>query len=97
VGRTRRELGVSTTLLDNEIVEISVTDTGPGISQEIHAQLFEPFVSTKSQGMGLGLSICRSVVEAHGGRLQGETSPEGGAVFRFTLPSASAYRANDAR
>jgi PAS domain S-box-containing protein len=94
---TRRELGVSTTLLDDETVEISVTDTGPGIPQEIQAQLFEPFVSTKSHGMGLGLSICRSVVEAHGGRLQAGTSSGGGAVFRFTLANAAADRADDGR
>jgi PAS domain S-box-containing protein len=84
-GRARRELGVSTALLNNETVEISVSDSGPGLSADVVDRLFEPFVSTKSDGMGLGLSICRSVIEAHGGRLKCETNPAGGAVFRFTL------------
>jgi PAS domain S-box-containing protein len=90
VGRARRELGVSATLLGEQTVEISVTDSGPGLSAEVSDRLFEPFVSTKSDGMGLGLSICRSVVEAHGGRLEVEANPEGGAIFRFTLATAPA-------
>ena len=84
----RRELDVATSLRDERMVEIAVTDTGPGLDDDIAARLFEPFVSTKPNGMGLGLSICRSIVEVHGGRLQCKANPGGGMIFRFTLPSA---------
>jgi PAS domain S-box-containing protein len=86
-GGRRRELEVKTALLDDETVEFSVTDSGPGLAAEIADHLFEPFVSTKPNGMGLGLSICRSIVEAHGGRLRAEPSEGGGATFCFTLPA----------
>jgi two-component system sensor kinase FixL len=69
-------------------VAISVTDTGPGIAAEIVDRLFQPFVTTKTQGMGVGLSICRSIVEAHGGRLWMAPNPTGGTIFRFTVPAA---------
>jgi PAS domain S-box-containing protein len=95
VGSWRRELVVSTALIDEETVEISVADTGPGISKEINDQLFEPFVSSKCNGMGLGLSICRSVVESHGGTLLASTPSQGGAVFRFTLAIAPNNGTND--
>jgi two-component system sensor kinase FixL len=85
----RRELEVTTTLLDGETVEIAVADSGPGLAKEVANRLFEPFVSTKANGMGLGLSICRSIVEAHGGRLKGEPNLGGGTVFRFTLAAVS--------
>jgi two-component system, LuxR family, sensor kinase FixL len=84
----RRELDVATSLRDERMVEIAVTDTGPGLDDDIAARLFEPFVSTKPNGMGLGLSICRSIVEMHGGRLQCKANPGGGMIFRFTVPSA---------
>lgn len=67
-------------------VEISVADNGPGVAVELLGTLFQPFSGTKPGGMGLGLSICRSIIEAHGGRLWHEANPNGGAVFRFTLP-----------
>jgi two-component system, LuxR family, sensor kinase FixL len=69
-------------------VEVSVEDTGPGIALEIQQNMFQPFTSTKAQGMGLGLSICRTIVEAHGGRLTMETPEAGGTIFRFTLGRA---------
>jgi two-component system, LuxR family, sensor kinase FixL len=84
----RRELMVSAAFGAAGVVEIAVADTGPGIAPEIAERLFQPFVTTKAHGMGVGLSICRSIVEAHGGTLQAEANPEGGTIFRFSLPSA---------
>ncbi len=69
-------------------VEIAISDTGGGIAPEVVAQLFQPFVTTKREGMGIGLSICRTIVEAHGGRLTFAPGPDGGSIFRFTLPVA---------
>jgi PAS domain S-box-containing protein len=82
---TRRELVVTAALLDPETVEIAVADSGPGVAEEVAANLFQPFVSTKPKGMGLGLSISRSIVESHGGCLGSEPNPGGGMIFRFTL------------
>ncbi|MCB5175747.1 PAS domain S-box protein [Microvirga lenta] len=83
---TRRELVVATALPENDgMVEISVADTGPGIAPEITEQLFQPFVTTKKNGMGVGLSICRTIVEAHGGRIWVESRTGEGTTFRFTL------------
>jgi PAS domain S-box-containing protein len=84
---SRRELEIRTSSLDQETVEIAIVDSGPGIPAELRDRVFEPFVSTKANGMGLGLSICRSIVEAHGGRLRAVPNPGGGTIFRFTLPS----------
>lgn len=69
-------------------VEVAVRDTGPGFSELVERNLFTPFVTTKADGMGLGLSIARSIVEGHGGTLNGYRLPEGGTIFRFTLPIA---------
>jgi C4-dicarboxylate-specific signal transduction histidine kinase len=85
----RRELAITTALIDEATIEIAVTDSGSGLSNEVAANLFEPFISTKGNGMGLGLSICRSIVEAHGGSLRYEANSDGGTVFRFTLPTAA--------
>ncbi len=89
-----RELTLGTTRWDS-MVAVSVADTGSGIPPSIEAQLFQPFVTTKSEGMGIGLSVCRAIVEAHGGRLWVEPNPGGGTVFCFTLPVAAETR--DAR
>jgi C4-dicarboxylate-specific signal transduction histidine kinase len=91
----RRELQV-TALLNEETVEIAVAATGPSIDKDVAEHLFEPFVSTKRDGMGLGLSICRSIVEAHGGKLRSERKPGGGTIFRFTLAAATMNGRNDA-
>jgi C4-dicarboxylate-specific signal transduction histidine kinase len=82
-----RELEVATARLDDESIEIAVADRGSGLPDEIVGHLFEPFHTTKSNGMGLGLSICRSIVEAHGGKLRYEPNCGGGAIFRVTLPA----------
>jgi two-component system sensor kinase FixL len=67
-------------------LRVTVSDTGPGVPPERMARLFEPFSTSKTDGMGLGLPICRSIIEAHGGRIWHEPAPEGGASFIFTLP-----------
>ena len=70
-------------------VEFSVADHGPGIPADLHEKLFEPFFSTKSEGMGMGLNICRSIIEFHRGRLWITPNPGGGTIFRFTLPRST--------
>ena len=82
-----REITLTTSALDDETIEIAVADIGPGIPDELADRLFKPFVSSKHDGMGLGLSICRSIIEAHDGRLIAEPNSGGGTIFRFTLPS----------
>jgi two-component system, LuxR family, sensor kinase FixL len=84
----RRELEIATVASGEGTVEVSVADTGPGLAPEVAQQLFQPFVTTKRKGMGLGLSICRTIVEAHGGRIWVDPRPGGGTVFRFTLRAA---------
>jgi two-component system sensor kinase FixL len=86
----RRELVIGTRAIpEREMVEVTVADTGPGIESEVSERLFQPFVTNKTTGMGLGLSICREIVEAHHGRLTTAPAPAGGTVFRVTLPIAS--------
>lgn len=83
-----RRLEIATAVSADDLVEISVSDTGAGLAPEVERQLFQPFVTTKQKGMGLGLSICRTIVESHGGKIWVEPRPGGGTVFRFTLRSA---------
>ncbi len=85
VASGERKLLIATRLAsDSSYIECSVSDRGCGITAGDTERIFQPFVSTKKQGLGLGLAICRSIVEAHGGRLWAEHGAEGGAVFRFT-------------
>jgi two-component system sensor kinase FixL len=84
---TVRLLTISTEPWETKVL-VAVTDTGSGISPTIESQLFQPFVSTKRDGMGIGLSVCPTIVEAHGGRLWVDPNPDGGSIFRFTIPSA---------
>ena len=82
----KRILTVSTSLDDNKFVRVSVSDTGPGLAKEIAASLFQPFMTTKASGLGIGLSICRTIIESHGGRLWVEPNAGGGVSFQFRLP-----------
>jgi two-component system sensor kinase FixL len=81
----RRELTVSAAPADDDMIEVQVADTGPGVAPEMTDQLFQPFITSKAQGMGIGLSISRTIVEAHGGRIWVESRPGGGASFHFTI------------
>lgn len=83
----RRELSVETRRIEGGDQEVIVRDTGPGIPPHVAADLFRPFVTSKKEGMGIGLSISRSIIESHGGRLWAEPNDGGGTVFRFTLPA----------
>src|SRR6516165_8540061 len=86
----RRELFIGTRAIpDEQAAEVLVADSGPGIAAELADRLFQPFFTTKKTGMGLGLSICREIVEAHHGKLSAAPGPSGGAVFRLMLPIAS--------
>jgi two-component system sensor kinase FixL len=78
------------------MVRVSVSDTGSGLSADILPQLFQPFVTTKKHGMGVGLSISKTIIETHGGRLWAEPNPGGGTVFHLTLRLASAEDIRDA-
>jgi two-component system sensor kinase FixL len=85
----RRELVVSTAQAPDKLVAINVSDTGTGIAPEVNAQLFQPFITTKRHGMGVGLSISRTIIEAHGGTIVPRPNPEGGTVFCLTLPGVT--------
>ncbi|WP_341676278.1 PAS domain S-box protein [Niveibacterium sp. SC-1] len=85
----RRVLGLSARQVDRQL-EISISDTGPGVGAAEREILFTAFYTTKQEGMGMGLSICRSIVEYHNGRLWLDANPEGGSIFRFTLPTEPA-------
>jgi len=91
----RRDLTVATERLD-DMAEVRVTDTGAGIPDDVASQLFQPFVTSKAQGMGVGLSISRTIVEAHGGQIVAEPNPDGGTIFRFTLRIVDKEEAVDA-
>ncbi len=84
-GMERRELAISTSREGGKVA-VHVADTGPGLPDLVRARLFQPFVTTKASGMGVGLSVCRTIIEAHGGELSAADGKAGGTVFTFTLP-----------
>jgi two-component system sensor kinase FixL len=91
---SRRNLAIGVTRRDGTAL-FSIADTGTGISPEIAERLFQPFVTSKVNGMGVGLSICRTIVEAHGGRIMASPNEGGGTVFEFTLPFAESEPAHE--
>ncbi|MFT6009282.1 MAG: two-component system sensor kinase FixL, partial [Parasphingorhabdus sp.] len=90
-----KKLHIGVTSVDDERVEIAVSDTGSGIDPELGEHIFDPFASTKGDGMGLGLSICRTIIESHGGTIHAEPNPESGTIFRITLEKAEEEPNND--
>jgi len=84
-----RHFFIRTEMSGGEAVTLSVTDLGKGIPSDKFEQVFQPFFTTKQDGLGLGLAVCRSIITAHGGKLWAANSPERGAIFSFTLPIAT--------
>ncbi|HJW24378.1 MAG TPA: PAS domain S-box protein [Rhodocyclaceae bacterium] len=82
----RRKLTVSAERIDDRLLEVAVADQGHGLADDDLEKVFAPFYTTKPEGMGIGLAICRSIIEFHQGRLWAEPAAEGGTVFRFTVP-----------
>lgn len=95
-GCDRQHLTIGTASIGKNMIAVNVADTGSGITDETAKQLFQPFVTTKREGMGVGLSICRGIVEAHGGRIETEPNVDGGTIFRFTLQTVDATELGDA-
>jgi two-component system sensor kinase FixL len=91
-GRADAQVAIQATRLPGGVVEIAVVDNGPGVPRDLLDRVLDPFFTTKPEGLGLGLPISRSIVEAHGGRLAVANRPEGGAVFSFMLPPAGSAR-----
>ncbi|MGH9419310.1 MAG: sensor histidine kinase, partial [Thermoanaerobaculia bacterium] len=92
----RRELVISTANGEGGLLTVSVADTGTGIAPEFAEQLFQPFMTTKQHGMGVGLSISRTIIESHGGRIWTEPNAGGGTIFRFTLRAVTDEEIGDA-
>ncbi|MDX2145759.1 MAG: PAS domain S-box protein [Rhodospirillaceae bacterium] len=88
-GVSDRRLTIASKLRADNFYEVTITDSGPGLSPDIAARLFEPFATTKTSGMGIGLSLCKSIAEIHGGRIWATTPTAGGTRFHFTLPLAA--------
>jgi signal transduction histidine kinase len=86
VGEGPRELSIGSSRVETKSILVAIGDSGPGLPPTSLARIFEPFYTTKPNGLGMGLSICRSIVEAHGGRLWVTPNEFRGAVFRVMLP-----------
>jgi two-component system sensor kinase FixL len=92
----KKELTVSNVRVAADMIEVEVADTGSGFPEDVKSSLFQTFFTTKQTGMGVGLSISRSIIEAHSGRMWAESNSDGGATFRFTLPVAASEELTDA-
>jgi two-component system sensor kinase FixL len=91
----RRELVIATKPTVDGLIAVTVADTGAGIAPDMAPRLFQPFITTKRQGMGIGLSISRTIIESHGGHIAAQPNPGGGTLFRFTLRSVTAGEVGD--
>jgi len=91
-----RDLVISVISIDDGYVRVSVADSGSGIGPEVAEQLFQPFITTKRHGMGVGLSISRTIIEAHGGRIWVEPNSPDGTIFHFTLAAVDQGDVDDA-
>jgi two-component system sensor kinase FixL len=87
--RSQRELALRTRPADGGMLEISIADRGPGLPNEVRRKLFQPFVTTKPTGLGVGLWVCQAIVQAHGGRIWAEDNQGGGSVFKFTVQAGT--------
>jgi two-component system sensor kinase FixL len=90
-GTERRRLTISTAQTAPDRAEVTVADTGPGLPEEVSARLFQPFVTTKPDGIGIGLSICYTIIDAHDGQIWASAASGGGTAFHFTVPVAEGY------
>lgn len=93
----RKSLCVETKLTPDNLVEVCVCDTGSGLANSVAGQVFEPFITTKPEGIGIGLSISQTIVQAHGGELWAKANRSGGTTFHFTLPTATADKETEDR
>ena len=94
-GSRNKRIEISSKKRDDGFVEVMIADSGPGLDRHIAEHLFQPFVSTKESGMGLGLSICHTIVNGHGGKIWAGPSALGGTIFHFTLIDADRDDAGD--
>jgi len=83
---SQRELIASNAMVADDTIEVAVSDTGHGFHDDVKPNLFQTFFTTKENGMGMGLAVSRSIIEAHGGRLWASRNEPRGAIFQFTLP-----------
>ena len=91
VDESTRQLTVKVAVLAGDVMKVSIIDTGPGVASNVIPRLFEPFVTNKTHGIGLGLSLCRSIAEAHGGRIMAHSVKGQGACFEVLLPAATGH------
>jgi len=85
-GKSRKELTIRTSIDDEDCIQVGICDNGIGIKPEIEYNLFSPFFTSKPDGMGMGLTICRGIIEMHEGQIWAENNSNGGATFYFSLP-----------